>query len=86
MSTVLSGREDRRGLGHEVDAAEDDRLGVGRGGLPGQAQRVADEIGHVLHLGHLVVVREDHGVALARERADFVLERRDARPWSQNLQ
>ena len=69
MSTVLSGDEDRRRLGHEVDAAEDDRLRVGRGGLAGEPERVADVVGHVLHLGHLVVVREDDGVALARERA-----------------
>ena len=33
-----------------------------------------DEVGDVLHLGHLVVVRQDHGVALAREGAHLVLE------------
>ena len=69
ISTVFSGREDRRRLGHEVDAAEDDRLGVGRRRLAREAERVADVVGHVLHLGHLVVVGEDHRVALARQRA-----------------
>ena len=69
----LVGREDRRGLGHEMDAAEHDRLRIGRRGLPRQPERVADVVGHVLHLGHLVVVREDHGVALARQRLDLVL-------------
>ena len=64
----LLGREDLRRLGHEVDAAEDDRLGVGRGRLAREAERVADVVGHVLHLGHLVVVGEDHRVAL-RARA-----------------
>ncbi len=41
ISTVFSGAEDRRRLGHEVDAAEDDRLGVGRGRLAarGRASR-----------------------------------------------
>ncbi len=61
--------EDRRGLGHEVHAAEDDRLRVGGRRLLREAQGVADEVGHVLHLGHLVVVREDHGAALGGQRA-----------------
>ena len=69
----LLGAEDRRGLGHEVDAAEDDRLRVGAGGLVREPERVADEVGDVLHLGHLVVVGEDDRVALARERADLLV-------------
>src|SRR3954452_24857169 len=56
-----------------MDAAEDDRLRVGRRGLARQPEGVADVVGHVLHLGHLVVVREDHGVSLARQRLDLVL-------------
>src|SRR4029077_7288743 len=31
----------------------------------------ADVVGHVLHLWHLVVVRQDHRVPLARELADL---------------
>ena len=31
----------------------------------GEPERVADVVGDVLYLGHLVVVREDHRVALA---------------------
>ncbi len=46
-----------------------------RGGLLGEAERVADVVGHVLDLGHLVVVGEDHGVALAGQLAHLVLER-----------
>ena len=42
---------------------------VGRGGLARELERVAGEVGDVLNLGHLVVVREDHRVALGRERA-----------------
>ncbi len=38
------------------------------------AERVADEVGHVLDLGHLVVVGQDDRAALGRERADLVLE------------
>ena len=45
--------------------------------LLGEAERVADVVGDVLDLGHLVVVREDHGVALRGERADLGLERAD---------
>jgi hypothetical protein len=44
--------------------------------LLGQTERVAHVVGHVLNLGHLVVVRQDHGVALARELADLALQRR----------
>ena len=43
---------------------------VGRRGLPREPERVADVVGDVLDLGHLVVVRQDHRVALARERPD----------------
>ena len=43
--------QDRRGLGHEVDAAEQDRLGVGGCRLPGEAERVSDVVRDVLHLG-----------------------------------
>ncbi len=52
-----------------MDAAECDhvRFGVGRG--LGQAQRVAHEIGDVLHLRDLVVVGQDHGVSLGGEGA-----------------
>ena len=70
-------REDRRRLGHEVHAAEDDDVGVRLGGLAREAERVADEVGDVLHFGALVVVREDDRVLLARERLDLTLELRD---------
>ena len=39
-----------------------------------QAERVADEIGDVLDLGALVVVRENDRVALARELLDLGLQ------------
>ena len=71
---ALVGRQDRRGLGHEVDAAEHDHVGVGVRRLLGEPERVADVVGHVLDLGQLVVVRQDHGVALGGERAHLVLE------------
>src|SRR2546423_1228230 len=45
-----------------------------RGPLAGEAQGVADEVGHVLHLGDLVVVGEDHRVAPAGQLADLGLE------------
>src|SRR6266508_199563 len=70
-------REDLRGLGHEVDAAEDDRVGIGRGRLAGQAERVAHEVRDVLYIRHLVVVREDHGTALLRERTHLLVQRRE---------
>jgi hypothetical protein len=73
----LPGREDRRRLGHEVHAAERDHVLGGRSGLDRQAERVADVMGHVLDLGQLVVVREDHRAALGGERAHLGLHGRD---------
>ena len=70
-------REDRGRLGHEVDAAEDDRVGVGRGRLAREPERVAHVVGDVLDLGQLVVVGEDDGVALGGERAHLGREARD---------
>ena len=59
-----------------MHAAERDHLGVGLRRLLRQAERVADEIGHVLHLGQLVVVREDHRAALGGKRAYLGLQGR----------
>ncbi len=70
----LLGAEDRRRLGHEVDAAEDDRRRIGRRGLPRETERVADVVRDVLHLGALVVVGEDDRVLLAGKRADLLLQ------------
>ena len=62
------------GLGHEVDAAEHDRGGVGTSAAhAGQPERVADEVGDVLDLGNLVVVGEDHRVAFLRQRQHLLL-------------
>ena len=60
-----------------MDAAEDDHVGVGGGGLAREPERVAHEVGDVLDLGQLVVVREDHRVALGGEGAHLVLHRAD---------
>jgi hypothetical protein len=42
--------------------------------LPGEAEGVADEIGDVLDLRHLVGVGEDHRVALAAQAIDLLGE------------
>ena len=39
-----------------------------------ELERVAGVVGGVLHLGALVVVREDHDVALGGEAAELLLE------------
>src|SRR5262249_24998948 len=69
--------EDGCSLGHEVDAAEHDRVGVGLRGLAREAERVTDVVSHVLHVGHLVVVREDDCAALTCEGLDLVLHSTD---------
>jgi hypothetical protein len=60
-----------------VDAAEGDRVGARGGRLTREAERIADVVGDVLDLRHLVVVREDHRVARLGEGADLALERGD---------
>ena len=47
-------------------------LGLGR--FARQAERIADEVGDVLHFGALVVVGEDDRVALARQSLDLALQ------------
>ena len=67
----LLGAEDFRRLGHEANAAEGDHLGIGRRRLARQIEAVADEIREVLDFRLLVIMREDHGVALALQPLDL---------------
>ena len=67
---LARGIQDLRRLGHEVDAAEGDHVGFHLLGGLRELERVADEIGEVLDLGFLVVVGQDHGVALALDARD----------------
>ncbi len=65
---VVAG-EDVGRLGHEVDAAEDDELGLGPGRcLAGELERVAGDVGELDDLVALVVVAE-HERALAERGA-----------------
>ena len=67
------GSQDGRRLGHEVHAAEHDHPGRRGRRLAGQTQRVAQDVGHVLHFRALVVVRQDDGLLLAGQPADLRL-------------
>ncbi len=66
--------EDLGGLGHEPDPAEHDHVLLALGRLARERQAVAHEVGDVLNVGVLVVVRQDHGVALFAEALDLELE------------
>ena len=55
-----------------MDAAEDDDFGIGAGGLDTQPQGVTDEVGDVLDLRDLVVVGQDHGLALGFQFIDLL--------------
>jgi len=70
----LGRRENGGRLGHEMNAAEDDDVRRSPGRLTGEAERVTDEIGDVLHLGPFVVMGENHGPALPRELLDLRLQ------------
>jgi hypothetical protein len=56
-------------LGHEMDAAEHDHVGVAAGREAGQGEGVADVVGHVLDPRQLVIVGQQHGVALLSQEA-----------------
>src|SRR6058998_4122527 len=60
----LLGRDDRRGLGHEMDSTEHDHISRGPRRSLRQAERVAHKIRNVLHLRHLVIVRQYDRVPL----------------------
>ena len=68
------GVEDLRRLGHEVDAREADDVGLRLRRRLRELERVADEVGDVLDLAVLVVVREEDRVALLLEALDLGLE------------
>ena len=61
-------------LGHEAHAAEHDDIRVRAGGLARQIEGIAHEIGEILNLGVLVIMREDDGVHLAAQTSDLRLE------------
>ena len=67
----LFGAENLRRVGHEFDAAEGDHVGVGFRRLARQLEAVADEIGEVLNVGGLVVMRQDNRVLLLAEAIDL---------------
>src|ERR1700744_3917470 len=58
-----------------MDTAEDDRVRVGSSCLAAQPKRVTDIVGDVLDLGQLIVVGQDDGATLPRQRADLILKR-----------
>jgi hypothetical protein len=67
----LGGRENRRGFRHEVHATEDDHIRVCLCGLLGQPERIAYEVRDVLNFRDLIVVREDHRVAVLAHPIDL---------------
>jgi hypothetical protein len=72
-SRLVAGGQDVGALGHEVDAAEQDELGVALGGGQlGQLVAVAPEVGELDDLITLVVVSEDDQpvAELGAQRAD----------------
>jgi predicted TPR repeat methyltransferase len=68
------GVQDLRRLGHEVHAGEADHVGLGAARGLRELQRITEEVGDVLDVAILVVVREDDGVPLFLEADDLGLE------------
>ena len=67
----LLGREDLGGVGHELDPAKGDHVRVRRCRLAREFEAVAHEVGDVLDVGRLVIMREDHRVALLAQAVDL---------------
>lgn len=63
-----------RHLGHETDAAKDDHIRIRSRRLARQIEAVADEIGNVLNIPVLIVMREDDRVARAAQTIDLGLK------------
>ena len=61
-----------------MHAAENDHVRVGLRRLLRKAERIADEIRHVLNFRHLIIVRENDGVELFLERENFRGQRFEA--------
>ena len=68
MRTVFSGQRIAAVSAMKCTPQKTIDVGVRARGFVREPERVADEVGDVLHLGHLVVVGEDDRVAL-RARA-----------------
>jgi hypothetical protein len=64
------GGEDRGRLGHEMNAAKDDRFLAHRRGEAAQVERIPEPVGDFLDFGRLVVVREDYRAPLRFELPD----------------
>ena len=71
---LACGVEDFGRLRHEVHAGEEDDVGLRFCGLAGQSEAVAHEVGHLLHFGQGVIMRQDDGVLLALQASDFGFE------------
>ena len=54
-----------------MDSAEDDDVGIGIGRFLTKSERVTHEVGHILDLLDLVIVREDDGVPFLLEVHDL---------------
>ena len=67
----LLGRENLGGIGHELDPAESDHIGIGRRRLAAEFEAVPDEIGEVLDFGALIIMRQDHRIALLAQTVDL---------------
>ncbi len=67
---LFVGREHLSGLRHEVYAGEQDDVSIGILRLYRQRQRVAEEIGRLLHFGRRIVMGEYYGILLAFEFGD----------------
>ena len=58
------GVEDLGCFGHKMHTRKNDDIGIGLAGLLCQSEAVANIIGHILDIGFLVIVCQDHCILL----------------------
>jgi hypothetical protein len=78
----LSRIEQLRRFRHEMHSAEDDHLSIDSHRLPCQREAVAHDVGPAVEdLRRLIIVRQDHRVALALQLQDRVDVLGEERPF-----
>src|SRR4029450_5119225 len=59
------------GRRHEMHAAKDNPLRVSALGFESKTEGITDEVSHILHFWHLIIVRQDDGMLLNSEGSDL---------------
>ena len=71
---LLVGTKYFGGLTHKMHTTHQDDIGIGLGSLPGQSQRIADEVSHLLNLIALIIMSHNQRILLPLQSQNFIAE------------